>query len=103
MTKSIALLGLVSVVLLACGGASTADCPPAPAAGEQWAPCGVNMQCRSGLECFGFCSFECGEKYFEQPDGSIEYGLDVASIDRCSAIGGMCTALQGVPINVCQR
>jgi len=102
MTKSIALLGLVCVVLLGCGGAATDGQSP-PAAGEQWAPCGVNMQCNSGLECFGLCSFECGEKYFEQPDGSIEYGLDVASVDRCTAIGGECRQLDGVPINVCQR
>jgi len=102
MTKSIASAVLVSVMLLGCGGAA-GDGQSPPAAGEQWAPCGVNMQCNSGLECFGFCSFECGEKYFEQPDGSIEYGIDVASVDRCSAIGGECLQLEGVPINVCHQ
>ena len=101
MTKAIAATVLVCLALLGCGGAG-ADGQSPPAAGEQWAPCGVNMQCNSGLECFGFCSFECGEKYFEQPDGSIAYGFDVASVERCGTIGGECRLLEGLPINVCQ-
>ncbi|HET7540701.1 MAG TPA: hypothetical protein VFK05_12540 [Polyangiaceae bacterium] len=104
MTKSIAAM-LVCVMLLGCGDAA-AEGPSEPAPGEQWAPCGFDKpkpECGNGLECFGVCSFECGMKYFEHEDGSISYGLDVASVERCTAIGGECRQIEGVPINVCQR
>jgi len=97
MTKSLSAV-LVCVMLLGCGGAATDGGQSTPAAGEQWAPCGVNMQCSGGLECFGVCSFECGEKYNEAGD----YGVDVASVERCTATGGTCSALAGVQINICQ-
>jgi len=100
MTKWIVLLALVCG-LQGCGNAT--EGAPAPGDGKQWDPCGFDEpQCGAGLECFGVCSFECGEKYFEQPDRSTAYGLDVASVERCAAIGGKCSALDGVPINVCQ-
>jgi hypothetical protein len=70
---------------------------------DQWDPCGVNVQCSSGLSCYGVCTFECGEKYKFMADGTYEYGLDRESVDRCDAIGGRCEMLSGVQINVCTK
>jgi|SRR6188768_501304 len=67
-------------------------------------PCGFDKpQCGTRLECFGVCTFECGQKYFEQADGSYEYGLDQSTVDRCTALGGTCERYAPeVHINVCK-
>lgn len=98
----IVALALLTLVLCAGCGPESSDAQTAPR-GVQWATCGVNLQCGTGLECFGVCTFECGQKYFQQPDASYEYGLDVASVDRCAALGGTCEGYApGVDINVCK-
>ncbi len=59
-------------------------------------------QCSNDLECFGVCTFECGEKYTQQPSGEYRYQLDTASVDRCAALGGTCGDSLHVGINVCE-
>jgi hypothetical protein len=101
MTKLIAVVVLACALLQGCGSAS--DGASGPASGKQRDACGYDKpQCGKDLECFGVCTFECGEKYFQQPDGSYVYGLDVTSVERCAAIAGKCTPLDGVQINVCK-
>src|SRR4051812_14792326 len=96
---------LALVVLLTGCATYTPDLLEGPLPGQFGAPCGINASgfdsgdCSPGLECFGVCTFECGQKY--SADG--EYGLDVASVDRCAALGGSCQGYApGVDINVCR-
>ncbi len=82
--------------------------PPEP--GQFGAACGIGADgsdagaCALGLECFGVCTFECGQKYYQpQADGPHQYGLDRASVDRCAERGGACSGYApGVDINICK-
>jgi hypothetical protein len=103
MTKFLVLLiSVLALSLGACAARVEQDASPSP--GTFGAPCGFDStgidrgQCNTGLECFGVCTFECGEKYSAAGD----YGLDVASVDRCASHGGTCEQYAPtVQINVC--
>jgi hypothetical protein len=102
MFSTLFWIGVTILIVVNLNGCAAQTAPVGT--GNQGDPCGVDLPaCGNGLECFGVCTFECGEKYTQQASGEYVYGTDAASVDRCTELNGTCNDSLGVGINICNQ